>query len=350
MIITQPKKDYGAFDPMNWVGIIENAHDPLNIGMYKVRIIGLHSPNVEESPVDNLPWAHAVVPLSAGNTTSIAREGEWVVGYFLDPDTLQYPIIVGILPGIQSTSVINITSSATKNGSSSHNQSSGFIPQLTQEQVNNAPVLPSGIITRENGQPTTAPLARGVFKNSTIEKTNNAIEHVCDFKKKLRAEIAMAKMMTYKFVQEIRNKIKAFFASLSPGPMSTAVQTAVRQIKEVLKIIKKAADFATDVAKTISEFIKYCNEILAYIASLPAKLAKLLADCVQEFTGALTEVLSFDNPNVPSGTKTTFSEIKSLVSEATKTAESIQTAVGSTTQAVSQATALAYNAKTFGRI
>lgn len=80
MIINQPKKDYGTFDPMNWVGVIENAHDDLKIGMYKVRIIGLHSPDTNLVPMENLPWAHAVLPLSQGNTTSIAREGEWVVG------------------------------------------------------------------------------------------------------------------------------------------------------------------------------------------------------------------------------------------------------------------------------
>lgn len=350
MIVTQPKRDYGAFDPMNWVGIIENAHDPLNIGMYKVRIIGLHSPNIEESPVDNLPWAHAVVPLSTGSTTSIAREGEWVVGYFLDPDTLQYPIIVGLLPGIQSTSVINITSSATKNGSSSFNQSAGFIPQLTQEQVDKAPVLPPGIITRENGQPTTAPLARGVFENSTIEKTNKAIEHVCDFKKKLRFDIAKQKMLTYQFVQEAREAIKQFFSNLAGGPMGTAVQVAIRQIKEVLKMIKKAADFVTDVVKATADFLKYCNEILAYISSLPAKLAQLLKKCIQEFTDALSEILSFDDPNSPSGSLSPFGEIKELFIEVQNTAQSLQNVVSATTQTVAQAQTLAYTARSFGRV
>jgi hypothetical protein len=115
-------------------------------------------------------------------------------------------------------------------------------------------------------------------------------------------------------------------------------------------MIKKAADFVTDVAKAVADFIKYCNEILAYIASLPAKLAQLLAKCVQEFTDALFEALSFDDPSVPSGTPTVLSEIKSLVSDATKTAESIQTAVSATTGAVAQAQALAYSASSFGKV
>jgi hypothetical protein len=115
-------------------------------------------------------------------------------------------------------------------------------------------------------------------------------------------------------------------------------------------MIKKAADFVTEVAKAVSDFLKYCNEILAYIASLPAKLAQLLANCVKEFTEALFDALSFDNPSAASGTPSIFSEIKSVVSEATKTAESIQTAVSATTGAVAQAQMLAYNAKSFGRV
>lgn len=350
MIIPQSKKEYGSFNPNNWVGVIENSHDDLKIGMYKVRIIGLHDPDTNKVPMEDLPWAHAVVPLSQGHTTSIAREGEWVVGYFLDPDTLQYPVIVGILPGIQSHNVVNIVGTNTTRTSSALPGAVGFTPQLTSEQAAKEPVPPEGVIQREIGQPTTVPLARGVIENSSIEVTNNNLDHVCDFKKKLRADIAMAKMMTYKFVQEIRNKIKAFFAGLSNGPMSTAIQTAIRQIKEVLKMVKKAADFITDVATAISNFVKYCNEILAYIASLPFKLAQLLKDCVQEFTDALLEALSFDDPLAPAGAKTTFTEIKSLVSDATKTAQSIQTAVGATTGAVAQAQSLAYNVKSFGRI
>ena len=347
MIVTQPKKDYGAFDPSNWVGVIENSHDNLKIGLYKVRIIGLHDQDTNVTPMEDLPWAHAVLPLSQGNTTSIAREGEWVVGYFLDPETLQYPIIVGILPGIQSHNVVNIVGSNVTRSTSQG--AVGFTPQLTAEQAEKEPQPPEGVIQREVGQPTTVPLARGVIENSSIEQTNNNLEHVCDFKKKLRFDVAKEKMMTYEFVQKARDIIKNFFSGIT-GPMNAAVQMAIKQIKEVLKMIKKAADFVTKVAKAVSDFIKYCNQILAYVASLPAKLAQLLANCVKEFTEALFSALSFDNPSAASGTPTIFSEIKSLIGEATKTAESIETAVEATTEAVAQTQMLAYSASSFGKV
>jgi hypothetical protein len=349
MIINQPKKDYGTFDPTNWVGVVENSHDKLNIGMYKVRIIGLHSPNVEEVPVDNLPWAHGAIPLSQGYTTSVARPGEWVVGYFLDPETLQYPIIIGILPGIQSTNVVNVTSSGSKVGSYSYNKSAGFVPQLTQEQADKNPVLPKGIVTRSVGQPTTAPLARGVYENSSISVADANAEHVCDFKKKLRYDIAIEKLEVYKFVETSRAEIKAYFTSTSSSPMSTAVQAAIKQIKEILKMIKKAADFITDVAKAITDFIKYCNDLIAYIASLPAKLAAQLQKCLQEFTDSLSDALSFDSVT-KDGNPSPFSEIKSLVETAKETGQAIETAVSATTTTVAQATILAVTAKSFGRV
>lgn len=348
MIVTQPKKDYGSFDPMNWVGVIENSHDPLKIGMYKVRIIGLHSPNVNEVSVDNLPWAHAVIPLSQGTTTSIAREGEWVVGYFLDPETLQYPIIVGILPGIQSTNVVNITSSGSTSGSSTYNNSAGFVPQLTSEQAEKEPTPPEGVVQREVGQPTTVPLARGIIDKSSIALTNANLAHVCDFKKKLRFDIAKEKLLAYEFVQKAREIIKAFFSGLSNGPMSTAIQSAIRQVKEVLKMIKKAADFITEVATAVSNFIKYCNEILAYILSLPIRLANALKDCVQNFTDALVDALSFGGTSF--GSLTPLAEITGLINAAQKTTESIQDAVNATVGTVEEATRLTYTAKSFGKV
>jgi hypothetical protein len=131
--------------------------------------------------------------------------------------------------------------------------------------------------------------------------------------------------------------------------MSTAVQAAIKQIKEILKMIKKAADFITDVAKAITDFIKYCNDLIAYIASLPAKLAAQLQKCLQEFTDALSDALSFDGLT-KDGEPSPFSEIKSLIETAKETGQSIETAVSAATTTVAQATILAVTAKSFGRV
>lgn len=66
----------------------------------KVRIIGYH-PDCVLIKDKELPWAHVLVPLSmgcgnGGNTAgTIASGGETVVGFFLDGDNAQQPVIIG---------------------------------------------------------------------------------------------------------------------------------------------------------------------------------------------------------------------------------------------------------------
>jgi len=84
-----------------WVGIIEARVDPLAIGRCKVRIFGWHTDNESLLSTEDLPWAHPMIPLNNSKTSSTPRIGEWVVGFFLDGESGQAPIMMGILPGIK---------------------------------------------------------------------------------------------------------------------------------------------------------------------------------------------------------------------------------------------------------
>jgi hypothetical protein len=83
-----------------WVGVIENRVDPLAIGRCQVRIIGWHSDNTTKLPTKDLPWAQAIIPLNNSKTFSSPRNGEWVVGFFLDGELGQLPVMFGVIPGI----------------------------------------------------------------------------------------------------------------------------------------------------------------------------------------------------------------------------------------------------------
>jgi hypothetical protein len=67
----------------------------------KVRIIGYHPDTTADLEDKDLPWAHVLVPLSMGTGTggavsyTIPKGGETVVGFFLDGDNAQQPIIIG---------------------------------------------------------------------------------------------------------------------------------------------------------------------------------------------------------------------------------------------------------------
>jgi hypothetical protein len=67
----------------------------------KVRIIGYHPDTEEDLKDKDLPWAHVLVPLSMGTGTggavsyTLPKGGETVIGFFLDGDDAQQPIILG---------------------------------------------------------------------------------------------------------------------------------------------------------------------------------------------------------------------------------------------------------------
>lgn len=82
----------------------ENPVQPLAGGGYKakVRIIGYH-PDCKDIPDEELPWAHVLVPLNMGagsGGTGVScnwRGSEYVIGFFMDGDNGQQPVIIGAL-------------------------------------------------------------------------------------------------------------------------------------------------------------------------------------------------------------------------------------------------------------
>ena len=90
-----------------WIGQIPDvkAWPPQNGGnwgvRYKVRIMGYHPYNREDLPDDDLPWAHVMLPPGSGtgSANSIKQvrfnPGDIVMGFFLDGENAQQPVIMG---------------------------------------------------------------------------------------------------------------------------------------------------------------------------------------------------------------------------------------------------------------
>ena len=87
-----------------WVGIVEDRLDPLGLGRCKVRIFGWHGDMSNESkkeiPKEDLPWAVPLYPVNNSKTFSSPRVDDWVVGFFFDGPSGQFPVMMGVLPGI----------------------------------------------------------------------------------------------------------------------------------------------------------------------------------------------------------------------------------------------------------
>jgi hypothetical protein len=84
-----------------WIGIIENRVDPLAIGRCQVRIFGWHEESNTILPTSDLPWAQAMIPLNNSKHFSAPRVGDWVVGFFMDGEQAQLPVMMGVLPGLK---------------------------------------------------------------------------------------------------------------------------------------------------------------------------------------------------------------------------------------------------------
>ena len=84
-----------------WIAVIENRVDPLGIGRCQIRIFGYHTDDKTILPTIDLPWAHPVFPLNASKTFSSPMVGEWVLGFFADGSSGQFPIMLGVIPGLK---------------------------------------------------------------------------------------------------------------------------------------------------------------------------------------------------------------------------------------------------------
>ena len=82
-----------------WFGVVENRLDPLELGRCQVRCFGWHSEDINQIPIDKLPWAHPIVPYGV-RSVQPPTEGTMVFGFFADGEEGQYPIIMGTVPGI----------------------------------------------------------------------------------------------------------------------------------------------------------------------------------------------------------------------------------------------------------
>ena len=93
---------------VSWQDNIEASHfDPENQKgwgyRYRVRYFGLHSPNTNDIPDEQLPMANVIMPVTAGSglggfiDTPALSAGSIVTGFFLDGMGGQEPYIDGVL-------------------------------------------------------------------------------------------------------------------------------------------------------------------------------------------------------------------------------------------------------------
>lgn len=106
------KQEFFGFNPIMWMGVVEDNNDPVKLGRLKVRIFGWHSGSPKEVDgeqgvkTEDLPWAQVMQPVNSGPNSGIGgpltgiQQGTWVMGMFLDGEIAREPMVMGSIPGI----------------------------------------------------------------------------------------------------------------------------------------------------------------------------------------------------------------------------------------------------------
>ena len=270
-------------DGFRWfIGVVTDIRDcAQSSGGYrvKVRIIG-HHPGDEYLKDQDLPWAQVLVPLNMGSgnfgagCSFNAQGGSTVIGFFLDGDDGQQPIIIGSL--FTGANVEHIQE--YNKGTAFFNQykpPAGYIPnpfnipldnpQLTSQSSGNTrgsntkqgEAPPSGV-PRQNGND---PTNNGSSAGAEATQNNAPVSIVSECK---------TGQDTYsKILQALRNFVKVLVTI--QNVQSTYIDPVLNKIQDIPALIQ---DVSTAISDSISLHIKTVRDTL--INLIYDKLKQLL--------------------------------------------------------------------------
>lgn len=95
-----------------WIGVVEDRFDPQQLGRVRVRIVGIHSDDKEILPTKDLPWAIPMQPSTSAAISGIGSSplgllpGTWCIGFFIDGDDMQQPVIMGTIGSLSQPNAV----------------------------------------------------------------------------------------------------------------------------------------------------------------------------------------------------------------------------------------------------
>jgi len=150
----------GIYDPLFFIGVVENKSDGRREGRVQVRAFGVHG-TVDQVPTESLPWA-TLIHGSYDPNAPIPPVNSFVFGFFVDGRDAQQPMILGLIP-----------TQMTENPN----------PEITgwgRIPTENAELLTAGSDPESYGQPALSNLARGedVHKSYVLLQEMNRVKDI----------------------------------------------------------------------------------------------------------------------------------------------------------------------------
>ena len=254
--------DNDRANPNNWTGVIEDYDDPLENGRLRVRIFGYHNSDKTILPTNCLPWAMVGLPVNASRPSNAPSLGDWVVGFFLDGESAQFPVVTHVLPGINTVLV---------------------------KQPANSPKPPAGVVYNRAGEPTTPLLGRGVVQYTAIDISNRNRAHVCDISYEVNQTVTALKIIFGPLFDIARAAINLVIGGSCLDPTGFT-KMAIDIARQVIQITKEITSAIKEIQKTLDEWTKiarYVAAMITYIRSLPERAAIFFRDCISQLVAVL---------------------------------------------------------------
>lgn len=246
-------------------GIKRSIDDGLGYKV-KVRIVGYHPESSNILSDDELPWAHVLVPLNFGageSGTGISfnpRGSEYVIGFFLDGDNGQQPVIIGALFSGFAIEHLNSFNEGTNNlrpyvGDKTLLRNSNLISSVTGRVPN-----PSGVTTPSGN----------VGIGSTVHTSQGKEACLANFTVNIPPTCKSSNTTYSRIVQALRKFVKALRTVQQVS--DKFIKPALNTLANIPALIQEVTNVLTDL---FSSYVKFIRDLIV------EKIYKLLKDFIE---------------------------------------------------------------------
>jgi hypothetical protein len=195
--------------------------------------------------------------------------------------------------------------------------------------------------SRIKGAPTTPRAARGVMKDTTIDRMSNRLAHHCDFGINLSRRIGLKKYIKA-MMTAIRDGIRAIKRFLGLSDPSGVVSTIINKVKAIVQEIKYYVNtYIKPIAKfliKVIKFIRFVRTVIAWILALPARFLTYLRQCLTALISAIGKI--FMDTLMEGGDSTIGKDIQDIMKDAKEIVSTVSTTVSLANRTIAEAEAL----------
>jgi hypothetical protein len=252
---------------------------------FKVRILGYHPYSEAELPNEDLPWAQCLIPTTAGSgAANVAtgvqlQQGDIVLGFFLDGDNAQIPVILatfGRTDQVPSTTYkspfegftgysgpVQKNSGLANDGTASESNEVKETSNRSPQSVTDEQAGKNNNVSENSAIGDKVPLANTV-KNTQVDKVTSIVKNLLRKLKRLQGDIDKIKQL----IRSAADKIVTLFNDLVGGMFDFL-------IKQLIKLLKKGVDLLYKLVYS-QVLAATGNPVAAHAAGVAAQKAMVL--------------------------------------------------------------------------